>query len=202
MELSAAKLSTKDQYRLLIGSVLPRPIALVTTQSSEGIVNAAPFSFFNIVAYDPAIVSVSIQRVDGEMKDTSRNILAQREAVIHIVDAENVGIANEAAARLPYNESELLRMNATLQSSKTIQTPAIAEAKVYFETQLYSHEVIMNDEGKATADLFLLRVTHFHVADSVYDNGRINIETLNAVSRLAGSDYAYIGERFSKERPQ
>ena len=80
----------RDNYKLLIGTVIPRPIAFITTKSKEGIVNAAPFSYFNIAATEPPMLSVSLQRKNGAHKDTAKNIIETGEFVIHIVDVDNV----------------------------------------------------------------------------------------------------------------
>lgn len=185
-----------------MGSVIPRPIALVASQSNEGIVNLAPFSYFNIVTYRPPIVSISVQRVDGEMKDTARNILMNRQAVVHIVSQSIVEEANKTSAPLGPEESELDLTNFTLQRSHTIDVPGIEEAKVKFETELYQHLVI-EDENEATTDLILLKVVHYALDEQVYNpqTGYVDADELAPVSRLAGNDYAGLGDTFELIRP-
>lgn len=202
-DFNASELSTKAQNKILIGAIGPRPIALVASQSEHGVINLAPFSYFNIVSYKPAVLSVAVQRVKGEMKDTSRNILKNNEAVVHVVDEDNVQEANIAAASLAPDDSELNYADFTTEDSKTISVPGIKEAKVKFETKLYSHTVIY-DGDLATADLLLLQVQHYSLSESVYDktSGYIDSSELSAVGRLAGSDYAKIGEFFSIKRPE
>src|SRR5699024_5183981 len=91
----------RENYKLLIGSVTPRPIAFVTTENSETKeVNGAPFSFFNVVSSAPPMISIAIQRKNGEMKDTAYHIKHEQEFVVHIVDEENVEKVNETAATL------------------------------------------------------------------------------------------------------
>lgn len=104
----ASELSKQQMYKFLIGSVVPRPIALITSQSEEGLLNIAPFSFFNIVSSEPALLSVAVNRKEGAMKDTARNILTTKEAVVHVVTEANVANANQTAALLPPDESELI----------------------------------------------------------------------------------------------
>lgn len=96
----ASELSKQQMYKFLIGSVVPRPIALITSQSEEGLLNIAPFSFFNIVSSEPALLSVAVNRKEGAMKDTARNILTTKEAVVHVVTEANVANANQTAATL------------------------------------------------------------------------------------------------------
>ncbi|WP_370222397.1 flavin reductase family protein [Cytobacillus sp.] len=91
----------RENYKFLIGSIIPRPIAFVTTISNEGVLNGAPFSYFNIVTSNPPMISLAIQRNAGTQKDTARNIISTKEFVVHIVDEENVETINKTAAALP-----------------------------------------------------------------------------------------------------
>src|SRR5699024_5988125 len=202
LSFSPEELTEKEQKKLLIGSVIPRPIALVTTMSKAGVINVAPFSYFNIVTYNPPMLSIAVQRVNGESKDTARNILENKEAVVHVVSEENVVAANKSAASLGPEESELEIAGFTAVPSKAIKLPGINEAKVRFETSLYESLVIYDKDNIATIDLLLLTVEHFHIDESVYHDGYISAEKLRAVSRLAGSDYAEIGKVFTLKRPE
>lgn len=202
LTFSPDQLTAKEKYKLLIGSVIPRPIAFVSTQSDEGVVNLAPFSYFNMVTYRPPVLSIAVQRVDGQMKDTARNIMANKQAVVHVVDEDNVEEVNKTSAPLGPEESELNVSNFTLAPSASIQVPGIKEAKVRYETELLE-SVTIYDEGIATTDLILLKIVHYHVDEAVYnpESGYVNAEALGAVSRLAGNDYAKVGEIFSLVRP-
>ncbi|MGT2771539.1 flavin reductase family protein [Streptococcus marimammalium] len=201
--ISIAKeaLTDKEQYKILIGSVIPRPIALVSTMTKNGVVNLAPFSFYNIVSHRPAILSLSIQRVDGQMKDTARNILEQKEAVIHSVSLDNLSMVNQAALQLPYEESELEATGMTLAPSSAIKTPGVNEAKTRFETTLYDHIEIKNKNNEVISDLLLLKVLHYHLDDKVYQNTYIIPENLQPMSRLAGITYAELGKLTDLKRP-
>ena len=86
LTFSPDQLTAKEKYKILIGSVIPRPIAFVTTQSDEGVVNLAPFSYFNMVTYRPPVLSIAVQRVEGHIKDTARNIIANKQAGVQVVD--------------------------------------------------------------------------------------------------------------------
>jgi len=191
----------RENYRLLTGSIIPRPIAFVTSMASDGTVNGAPFSYFNIVSSNPPMVSISIQRKDGVRKDTARNIAEKGTFVVHIVDEENVKQINETAASLPADESEINIADLTLEESDLIKVPGIKEAKVRFECRI---EQIIELPGEQTigSDLIIGKIINFHIANEVYDDGRINQEKLAAVSRLAGANYAKVGETFSIERPK
>lgn len=199
--LDAAALSEHDGYRLLIGSILPRPIALVTTMTPSGTLNAAPFSYFNIVTASPPLVSVSVQRKQGEMKDTARNAIASGQFVVHISDETFVEEMNRTAASLGPEESEVELTGLTPVASSAVAVPGIAEARVRMECVLEQAIQLGEKDGAPACDLLIGRVVYFHVDNELYNNGRINVQALKPVSRLAGSDYAKLGETFSLDRP-
>lgn len=192
--------SERDNYKLLIGSIIPRPIAFVTTQSEDGIVNGAPFSYFNIVSSNPPMVSLAVQRPNNHLKDTARNIYNNRQFVVHIVDEENVAKINETAASLPASESEIELANLTLVPSENVSVPGVKEAKVRMECQLVQ-SIPLGGNGPGS-DLFIGEIVRFHIDEAIYENGRIDARGLNAISRLAGANYAQIGDIFSIERPK
>lgn len=196
------QLTERDNYKFLIGSIIPRPIAFVTSQSEEGVVNGAPFSFFNIVSSNPPMISVSIQRPNGRVKDTARNIKANKEFVVHIVDTDNVSKINETAANLPPEQSEITKVGLTLTESKLINVPGIKEAKIRFECVLEQALELGGVGDQPGCDLIIAKVVQFHIEETLYEDGKIEPYALGAVSRLAGNDYAKIGDIFTIERPQ
>lgn len=200
ISIDPQKNSERDNYKLLIGSIIPRPIAFVTTQSEDGIVNGAPFSYFNIVSSNPPMVSLAIQRPNDELKDTARNIYSRREFVVHIVDEENVVKINETAASLPATKSEIELADLTLVQSESVSVPGVKEVKVRLECRLVQ-AIPLGGEGPGS-DLFIGEVVRFHIDEAIYEKGRINPRDLGAVSRLAGINYAKIGDIFSIERPK
>ena len=202
LDFSPDELTAKEKKKFLIGSVIPRPIALVSTKSDSGVINVAPFSYFNIVTFNPPMLSVAVLRDNGESKDTARNIFENKEAVVQIVDKENVEAANATSAPLGPDESELDVSSFTTVESKTIKVPGMNETKVRFETELYDSIVVYNDDGIPTTDVLLLKVKHYHIDESIYKDGYIDPDKLAAVSRLAGNDYAEIGKLFSMKRPE
>jgi flavin reductase (DIM6/NTAB) family NADH-FMN oxidoreductase RutF len=187
----------RENYKLLIGSIIPRPIAFVTTLSQAGVLNGAPFSYFNIVSANPPLVSLAIQRSGGKQKDTARNILETKEFVIHIVDEDNVNKINETAASLPPEQSEVNLAKLSPVPSTEISVPGVMESKVRMECLL---EQALEVGG--TTDLIIGRIVQFHIAEGIYEQGKIDPSGLGAVSRLAGNDYAKIGEIFTIERPK
>ncbi|MBA8762429.1 hypothetical protein CD118_09990 [Staphylococcus coagulans] len=199
----ASELSKKQMYKFLIGSVVPRPIALVTSQSEEGLVNVAPFSFFNIVSSEPAILSISVSRKEGVMKDTARNIINSQEAVIHVVTENNVSDANQTAAPLSANESELDLTQFTTTDSEYVSVPSLNESAIRFEVKLYQH-IEIQSETETANDLLLLEIQKVSIDEQLFDvdKGYIDVENLKPVSRLAGDDYARLGETFTIKRPR
>ena len=182
-------------YKLLSGSIVPRPIAWLTTQNEEGLVNVAPFSFFNVASSNPPLLSVAFTA----NKDSLNNLLATGEAVVHLVNADNVEQMNQTAARLSAEISEAEVFSLDLEASKTVKVPSLTASKVRFETRLY-HHVPLQNEGH----LVLLEVLNFSFADEVLDeeNFHVDIDALQPIARLAGNDYAKLGERFSIARPE
>ena len=193
--------SERENYKLLIGSIVPRPIAFVTTLSEGGILNGAPFSYFNIVSANPPMISLSIQRSAGKQKDTARNIIKTKEFVVHIVDEQNVEKVNITAANLPTSQSEVQLAGLTPVESVNISVPGVKEAKVRMECVL-EHSLELGGSETAGCDFIIGRVVQFHIDSEIHDNGRIDPRGLAAVSRLAGSSYAKIGDIFELERPE
>ena len=198
-------LSKKQQYKYLTGSIIPRPIAWVSTISKNNIVNLAPFSYFNIIAKEVPLVSISILRDNGLMKDTVLNILENKEAVIHIVTEELIDEMNMTSINLPYEESEVELTNLTLVNSDIVKVPKISEAKIQLESKLYEHIEIKDEEGIVITDLLILKVILFHFDDAVIDEekGYILVDKLKPVARLSGNNYATIKDNEKTiERPK
>lgn len=191
----------RDNYKLLIGSIVPRPIAFVTTLAEDGTLNGAPFSYFNIISSNPPMISLSIQRVEEKPKDTAKNILNKKEFVIHVVDEQNVEKINETAASLPSNKSEVEKAGLTSIESKKISVPGVLEAKVRMECVL-EHSIELGGSDRPGCDVIIGKIIQFHIDEDLYDNGKIDPRGLAAVSRLAGASYAKIGEIFQLERPK
>ena len=202
MQIDPKQQSKKDNYKMLIGTVLPRPIAFVTSLTSEGVVNAAPFSFFNAVAPDPPMVSISCARkANGEMKDTARNIKETREFVVHIVDSSNVDRINDTAVEFPPDVSEVDEVGFEMIPSVIVQVPRIKESKIHMECVLHQMLSFGGTEEMPNVDFIVGEVVQFHIADELYESGRINTELLDPVGRLAGTTYCKVGETFSMSRP-
>ncbi|MDK9865997.1 MULTISPECIES: flavin reductase family protein [Staphylococcus] len=199
-QFKADTLSKKQNYKLLSGSIIPRPIAFVTSQDKSGHLNAAPFSFFNIVNSAPPMIMISTVRSEGERKDTSVNIEETEEFVVHITDETIVEEVNKTAAPIERKRNELERTNLTCIDSKLVSVPGIQQAKVRMECKL--NRIIPLGDPQEGSDLIIGEVVMFHIDDDVYfEDSKIDAQALATVSRLAGNDYASLGETFTIVRP-
>ncbi|MDW5523488.1 flavin reductase family protein [Carnobacterium maltaromaticum] len=205
IHFTSDKLSKKQQYKFLSGSIIPRPIAWITTLTADGkTVNLAPFSFFSGVSNELPLLSIAILRQNGEMKDSARNLLATKEAVIHIVDESLIHAMNQTSRSLAPDQSEVELTNLTLEPSLSVQVPGISEAKIRFETTLHHYVPIKNQQDQIVTDLFILAVSDFHFSESVFDqkNDYILTEKLLPVARLAGNKYATLADEYTVKRPK
>jgi flavin reductase (DIM6/NTAB) family NADH-FMN oxidoreductase RutF len=199
MEFDFTTLPPKDRYRLLIGSVVPRPIALVTTRDDRGVPNAAPFSFFNCFSHDPPIVALGMElRAEGGLKDTVRIIRATREFVINLVDETIAERMNVCAVDFPEGINELAEAGLTAVPSSVVKPPRIKESPVNMECKLIE-ELRFGEDGKRS--IVLGEVLRFHIRDDVLmPSGRVDLDAMKPVGRLAGSGYIRLSDRFDMKR--
>jgi flavin reductase (DIM6/NTAB) family NADH-FMN oxidoreductase RutF len=195
MQIDPSFHSTADNYKILTNLVVPRPIAWVTSLSDAGIVNLAPFSFFNAVGSDPLYVVISIGcRDNGTPKDTARNILASGEFVVNLVTEELFGAMNISAADFPPDQSELAAANISAAPSVRVKAPRLAQAQASLECTLFKSEPI----GANT--LFIGEVVMFHVADHLL-GPRMHINNFAPIGRLGSpSVYCRTTDRFDVQR--
>jgi flavin reductase (DIM6/NTAB) family NADH-FMN oxidoreductase RutF len=186
MEINPASLEWQQAYKLLVGSILPRPIAFVSTLDENGVANAAPFSFFTAICADPMLVCFSPMRrgTDGAKKDTLVNIEKTKEFVINIVSEEFVEQMNDCAKELPPHVDELDFTGLTKAKSICVKAPRIAESKVQLECELF--ELLDFGDHPGAGSLVIGKVVHVHVQDELFDKGRILTEGLKPIGRLAG----------------
>jgi flavin reductase (DIM6/NTAB) family NADH-FMN oxidoreductase RutF len=144
---------------------------------------------------------LAIQRNSGRQKDTARNIIESKEFVVHIVDEQNVEKVNMTAASLPPDQSEIELAKLTPVDSVKISVPGVKEAKIRMECSL-EHSIELGGMDSPGCDFIIGKVVQFHIESDIYENGRIDPRGLAAVSRLAGTNYAKIGEMFAIERPK
>lgn len=186
------------RYKLLVGVVVPRPIAFVTTLGADGQVNAAPFSFFNVFSETPALVVLGLQsKPDNSPKDTTANIRRSGEFVVNLVDEAIAEPMNLCAVDFPPEISELAEAGLTTAPSTAIAAPRIAEAPVSLECR----QEMMIAFGPHR-DLLIGRVVHLHARGGIIDpiTHRVDMTAYHPVGRLAGSLYSRQGDTFSMVR--
>lgn len=202
IELDPVRVDVNSIYKLMIGAIVPRPIAFVSTLSREGKGNLAPFSYFNGVSSDPPCVMIAITRnPDGSEKDTWRNIRDTREFVVNSVNEWIAEAANHCSGAYPYGVDEAEKAGLKKLASVKVRPPRIAASAIQMECELYgSMEVGPGGPGSST--IVVGRIVHFHIHESVYRDGKILIEALKPVARIAGIGYAKVTEVFDIPRPK
>ena len=196
-EFDAGALDAQTQYKLLIGSITPRPIALVTTLGSQG-PNAAPFSFFNGIGSDPAMIMFSVGNTAGHAKDTVANILEIPEFVVHIVSDAIKEKMNICAIEYPRGVNEIAEAGFTAMPAKKVRPPRIAEAPIAFECKL----VQMLELGRVPYHVVIGEILYFHFHEGVVDERfHVDVGKVNPIGRLAGrGGYTRITDRFEMAR--
>lgn len=201
IDLDPNTLSNQERYKLLIGSIVPRPIAFVSTMSPQGVANLAPFSFFTACGSSPMRVCfVPMTRSsDGQKKDTLKNIEATKEFVVHIVSEDMALAMNQTSAEYPPEVSEFEAAGLTPIPSLKVKPPRVKEAKIQMECTL--HQLVELGTGIGEGTIVIGNVVALHFDDTVYQEGRIDLTALQPVARLAGSGYARTTDTFELPRP-
>ena len=201
MILDPAEQSFKDNHKIMIGSIVPRPIAFVSTLSKDGASNLAPFSYFNGVCSNPPTVMFAPGRrgYDGKIKDTLNNIRDTEEFVINIVSEEFVEQMVKCSTDFDPDVNEFDISGLTPTPSKKVGPSLVQESKVSFECNL--NQIVEIGDGTAGSGFVVIgTVVLFHVDDSVYKDGRIDLEALSTVGRLAGNSYVRLTDTFESVR--
>jgi len=200
MELDLEKEFADRAYPILASLVTPRPIALVTSMSPDGKVNAAPFSFFNLMGAAPPICAFAPgDREDGTPKDTPRNIRSTHEFVVNLVDESIAEAMNKCAASLPYGQNELESAGLTAAPSSVVKPPRIAEAPASLECVEWG--TLQIGDNRVVIGL----IKRIHLRDDLFDGEkrRIHTEKLYTVGRMASPHwYCKTRERFEMIRPK
>ena len=201
MIIDPSKQDRTANYKLIIGSILPRPIAFVSTCNAQDVPNLAPFSFFTGVAAEPPTVCFAPLRrfSDGQEKDTLQNIRVTGEFVVNVVTEAIVEQANDAAAEYPPGVSEFEKTGLTPAVSDVVAAPRVLESPISMECRLVQI-VDVGATGPGGGSLVIGEVVRFHVADELMEEGRIDTGALRPVGRLAGAEFTTLGRRFSLER--
>jgi len=188
-----AALSRRECYKLLIGTVIPRPIALVTSVSETGRVNAAPFSFFNVLSDDPPILALGVENhADMSFKDTARNIRMTEQFTVNIVSADILAAMNVCAVPFAPEVEELVEAGLTALPGTQIDVPRIAEAPAAFECVRH----LTLEVGRAR-EIVLGRIVGIHVReDAVDERHHVDPDRIDAIGRMGGHGYAFTRDHF------
>lgn len=202
MEINPLDLPHESMYKLMVGSIVPRPIAWVSTLAPDGQPNLAPFSFFNAVCpKPPTLLFVSnIRNTDGSPKDTLSNIRATGEFVVNIVSEGLAEAMNLTSTELPAEVDEFALAGVTPVPSAAVKPPRVSESLIHFECRLM--QIIDISDQPGGGSVVLGEIVHLHVDDSVLiGDDKINLAALKPVGRLAGAAYTRVTDLFDLMRP-
>ncbi|HMK07923.1 MAG TPA: flavin reductase family protein [Anaerolineales bacterium] len=203
MEADPTTMPWKSVYKLMIGSIVPRPIGWISTVDAAGRPNLAPFSFFNAVASRPPTVvfCTTVREVDAGPKDTLRNVRATGEFVVNIVTEALAEAMNVTSTEFPPEVDEFQAAGLTATPSTAVTPPRVAESPIHFECRVQQIVELGAEPGGGA--LVLGRIVHLHVAESVLGEGdRIDLAALRPIGRLAGAAYCRVSDVFQMPRPK
>jgi flavin reductase (DIM6/NTAB) family NADH-FMN oxidoreductase RutF len=199
--LDPGRAKPADVYKLMTGAIVPRPIAFVSTLSTEGVRNLAPFSFFTACSADPPVVLFCpmIRGSDGARKDTLRNVEATGEFVVNLVSEDFAAQMNACSEEFPPEVDEFSVSGLTAIPSEVVKPPRVAESKIQMECRLL--QVVDVSPRPLGGSAVFGEVVRFHVADELFDNFRIDPDGLRAIGRMGGPQYCRVTDRFDMARP-
>jgi flavin reductase (DIM6/NTAB) family NADH-FMN oxidoreductase RutF len=190
IEIPATTLSAAESYKLLVGIVVPRPIAWVSSLNEKGGVNLAPFSCYTFVSSDPPMVAVNCGRRSGALKDTARNAARVGAFVVNVVTEELVWPMHHSSAEHAADVSEAELLGIDLEPSVAVAPPRIAAAPVALECRL--DRVL--EFGRLASQLLIGEVIHFRIDERIYRDGKVDPGLFRPLARLGGPNYARLGE--------
>lgn len=200
MLIDPQNLNNKDRYKLMIGSIVPRPIAWVSTMDAAGNLNLAPFSYFTAVCPDPMtlLFCPGYSSVRNRQKDTLLNLEQVPEFVINITNEETAEAMNMSATEFEHGRSEFEWAGVTPAASQSIRVPRVAEAPIAFECKL--QQIVMVKDGPGGGAAVFGEVQNIYVRDDVYKDGYVLLDALKPIGRLAGSGYTRVTDLFELAR--
>ncbi|MBB2701271.1 flavin reductase family protein [Rhizobium phaseoli] len=194
------ELSERERYKLMIGTIIPRPIALVTTVDEHGRINAAPFSFFNCLSADPPILAIGVENnADMSFKDTGHNIRMTEVFTVNIVSFAIAEAMHVCGAKYPRGVDELREAGLTAISGEKVASPYIAEAPAAFECRRH----VTLELGRSR-QIVMGEIVYAHYRDGVVDPERLHVDpaAVDAIARLGGDTCATIRDRFEMLTPK
>ena len=200
MKFDPTKLELKDVYGLLVGAVLPRPIAFVSTAGEDGVYNVAPFSYFTLLSSKPAVVGVGIARKrDGDKKDTLVNIEFTKDFVINIVTESLAEAMNQASGEYPSDVDEFKEIGLKPAPSDLIRSPRVAESPINMECRLM--QILQFGETPRIQSFIIGEIIMVHVKDELLVNDVIKADKLKVIGRLGEDLYCRTLDMFEMKRP-
>ena len=200
MHYAIPTLSTPDIYRLLTGGVVPRPIAWVSTRSSQGVDNLAPFSFFTVVSVQPPVLAVvQVNPSNRPAKDTLANLRATKECVVNVVTQDLLAAMNATATEYPPEISEFDAAAIARSTSQWVAPPGVQDAQVRYECRL--RDVLVLADTPMGGSMMLLDVIGVSVNDNLLRNGMLAPALVDAVGKLGGDLYSTTREQNERQRP-
>lgn len=201
MILDPAEMSASAIYHTMVSTIVPRPIAWVSTVSSSGVANLAPFSFFSgVTANPPSVMFSPVNRPDGSSKDTVINIRDNGQFVINVVPFALAEQMNLTSADFPAEDSEFEAAGLTPSKSLKVAPPWVKESPIQMECELI--QIVDVGQGPLAANLVIGKILLVRVDDKVTTDGRIDARKLDAIGRLGGKSYCRSLDQFELERPQ
>jgi len=202
LSINPADHQVHEIYKLMVGLIVPRPVALVSTVDKDGVPNVAPFSFFNGVGSNPPTVLFcpALRSSGDKRKDTLRNVEQTGEFVINIVSDSIAAAANATAADVGPEVDEFLLAGLTAIPSEAVRAPRVAESPAQFECKLL--QIVFTGEAPGAGVVVLGEIVRVHVAAHLEHNFRVDPAGLDAVGRMAGNTWVHTRERFDLERPK
>jgi flavin reductase (DIM6/NTAB) family NADH-FMN oxidoreductase RutF len=196
MDLRLSELPPLERYKLLIGLVIPRPIAWISTRSANGVANCAPFSFFNVFSEDPplCVIGINPRASDGAIKHSLKNIRRTREFVVNLVDEATANAMHLSSEEISEDESEFEKAGLTQATAALVQHPRIAEAVACLECRLFRLLEISD-----TRELVLGEILLVHAREGIIDpkTKRISEQHYRPIGRLFANRYCTTRERFN-----
>ncbi|PYV46044.1 MAG: flavin reductase family protein [Acidobacteria bacterium] len=192
----------RNIYKLMVGLIVPRPIAFVSSISPEGIRNLAPFSFFTGISANPPVICFCpmIRLSDGSRKDTLENIEATKEFVVNVVSEEFAQKMNTCSIEFPPEVDEFEKSRLTPIPSALVKPPRLKESRINMECKLL--QIIHVSSKQLGGSIVLGEVLRFHVADDLYEDYKIDPDKLKPIGRMGGSAYIRTTDRFDMARPK
>lgn len=200
MIVDPAQTAPGNIYKLLIGSITPRPIAFVSTVNKDGVNNLAPYSFFTGVSANPPVIGFSpMINMEGRLRDSRLNSEAYKEFVVNVVSEDIAAKMNATAVDVPPEVDEFELSGLTPAPCNIVNAPRVKEARISMECKLV--QVVELSKEKLSGAFVMGEIVQFHIADEIFDNYRIDADKLNTVGRMGGMSYTRTTDRFDLQRP-